>query len=148
MLDITKTIVVIEDDMAQIGLMQEIVKDLCLDVELKAFASGKEYLQYKNETMICPSLIILDLVLPREDGLTILKQLRQELPMFTPIIIWTSSTSRMDLLRAYQYGATAFVIKPYNLDELFKKIAATIVFWFGVAEPPGKLGEDKWAKLT
>ena len=95
-----------------------------------------------------PSLIVLDLKLPKLDGLEVLDRIRaDERTRLIPVVILTSSREQEDILAGYQGGASAYVRKPVNFAE-FTRAASTIgVFWLLLAEPtpeapPAPAGES------
>ena len=84
-----------------------------------------------------PAVIILDLKMPKIDGLEALQQIRGDPRLRTlPVVILTSSREEADLVRGYELGANAYVVKPVGFDEFISAISQLGVFWAVVNEPP------------
>jgi len=84
-----------------------------------------------------PIVILLDLKLPRIDGLEVLKQIRQnELTHLLPVVILTSSAEERDMLSGYKNGANSYVRKPVDFDEFAKAIKNIGLYWLILNEPP------------
>ena len=82
-------------------------------------------------------LILLDLKLPKVDGLEVLAQVRRKHDIrHLPVVILTSSREEQDLVRGYQLGVNAFVVKPVGFQEFFRAIQDLGVFWAVLNEPP------------
>ena len=87
-----------------------------------------------------PQLILLDLKLPKLDGLEILRRIRADhRTRFVPVVVLTSSDEEEDLLRSYGEGANSFIRKPVDFDEFIEKIRQTSVYWLVINEPPPEL---------
>lgn len=100
------------------------------------FASG----HYEGrETRVLPQLVLLDLKLPKLDGLEVLKRLRaDERTRFLPVVILTSSRERSDMLEGYGLGANSYVRKPVNFEQFIKVIEQLKLYWLVLNEtPPG-----------
>lgn len=86
-----------------------------------------------------PKLVLLDLKLPRRDGLTVLKEIRQnDLTRRVPVVILTSSRNESDLSSGYDCGANSFVRKPVDFTEFVDAIKTLATYWLAINEqPPG-----------
>jgi len=83
-----------------------------------------------------PAVILLDLKLPRIDGLQVLEQIKGDAEMkHLPVVMLTASREESDLVRSYQLGVNAFVVKPVGFQEFFKAIRDLGIFWAVVNEP-------------
>ena len=84
-----------------------------------------------------PSVVLLDLKMPRVDGLETLRQIRAT-PAFTtlPVVILTSSREEADLAKGYALGANGYVVKPVDFDEFNSAVGQIGIFWARVNEPP------------
>ena len=81
------------------------------------FPDAKSF--YKQMTEVIPDLVLLDIMLPDEDGLTIVEKLRADpLTKKTPIILVTAKTTEMDKVKGLDIGADDYVVKPFDLTEL------------------------------
>ena len=87
-----------------------------------------------------PAVVLLDLKLPKVDGLEVLEKVkRDENLRHVPIVMLTSSREEQDLVKSYQLGVNAFVVKPVEFNQFFKAIQDLGVFWALLNEPPPKL---------
>jgi CheY-like chemotaxis protein len=84
-----------------------------------------------------PAVILLDLKLPKVDGLEVLDQIRQSATLKSvPVVMLTSSKEEQDLLRSYELGVNAYVVKPVDFQEFVKAIGDLGIFWAVLNEPP------------
>jgi CheY-like chemotaxis protein len=92
-----------------------------------------------------PTVVLLDLKLPKMDGLEVLERVKQNAQLrHIPIVMLTSSREELDLVRSYELGVNAFVVKPVEFTEFFKAIQDLGVFWALLNEPPpGQLRNGK-----
>jgi two-component system, response regulator len=91
-----------------------------------------------------PTLVLLDLKLPRVDGLEVLRRIRaDERTRLLPVVILTSSKQDEDLVRSYALGANAYVRKPVGFGEFADAVRTLGLFWLVLNEapPPGRTGE-------
>lgn len=84
-----------------------------------------------------PAVILLDLKMPRVDGLEVLRQLKAD-PRFRriPVVVMTSSREDQDLARCYELGVNAYVVKPLDFHEFIESIRTLGTFWAVLNEPP------------
>ncbi len=135
-----------------------LVEDNPKDVELTLVALGKS--QLANEVIVArdgaealdylrcegshagrpegnPAVVLLDLKLPKVDGLQVLEQIKGDPHLQSvPVVILTSSREEKDLLRSYKLGANAYVVKPVSFKEFIEAIQELGVFWALLNEPP------------
>ena len=84
-----------------------------------------------------PVIVLLDLKLPRIDGIEVLKSIRQnEFTRLLPVIILTSSTEEQDLINGYKGGANSYVRKPVDFDQFAKAMKHLGLYWLIWNEPP------------
>jgi CheY-like chemotaxis protein len=87
-----------------------------------------------------PAVVLLDLKMPRVDGLEVLRQIRADPRLHaTPVVILTSSREESDLVKGYKLGANAYVVKPVEFETFISAISQIGVFWALVNEPPPAL---------
>jgi CheY-like chemotaxis protein len=115
-------ILLAEDNPADVYLIRAALEEHGIDLPLQVAADGREVLDviYPQEVLAETqlSLIILDLNLPRHDGIEILQQLREtEALARIPVVVLTSSDSPRDRIAASELGATRFLRKPSNLEQ-------------------------------
>ncbi len=135
-----------------------LVEDNPKDVELTLVALGKS--QLANEVVVVrdgaealdylkgrgayekrpqgnPAVVLLDLKLPKVDGLQVLEQIKGDPHLQSmPVVILTSSREEKDLLRGYKLGVNAYVVKPVSFKEFVEAIRELGVFWALLNEPP------------
>ncbi|MCA1245120.1 response regulator [Massilia oculi] len=84
-----------------------------------------------------PAVILLDLKLPKVDGLEVLKEIRDTDALRSiPVVMLTSSKEEQDVLRSYELGVNAYVVKPVDFAEFVRAIADLGIFWAVLNEPP------------
>jgi CheY-like chemotaxis protein len=84
-----------------------------------------------------PAVILLDIKMPKIDGLEVLRQIRADAELkIQPVVMLTSSREEADLLRSYSLGINAYVVKPVDFEEFVKAIEQLGLFWAVVNEPP------------
>jgi CheY-like chemotaxis protein len=88
-----------------------------------------------------PAVVLLDLKLPKVDGLEVLAKIKGDPAMrHTPVVMLTSSREESDIVRSYELGVNAFVVKPVGFREFFDAIQDVGVFWAVLNEPPPRNG--------
>lgn len=94
--------------------------------------------QYKTR-MRRPKLILLDLKMPKVDGLEVLKQLKEDDSTRTiPVVIMTSSAEERGLIEGYRLGVNSYVVKPIGFDQFMETVAHLGYFWAVVNQTPPK----------
>ena len=132
-------VVAVEDNPADVRLMEEGVAAAGVELALTVYNSGRtaadRFRAIDAETPADhPDLILLDLNLPGASGLELLTLVRTETPFpGVPVVIISSSESRDDINRAYEHAANAYVTKPTDPDNYIDMIGATIEFWITTA---------------
>lgn len=120
--------------LAQSGLANEVVV-------MRDGAEAKEYLlregKYAGTKLDCPAVVLLDLKLPKIDGLELLRIIREhEETRQLPVVILTSSREERDVAAGYHLGSNAYVVKPVEFSAFFKAIQDLGIFWAVLNEPP------------
>jgi CheY-like chemotaxis protein len=111
---------------------------------VKDGAEALDYLfyrgDYSNRKKEAPCFILLDLKMPKLDGIEVLKEIREsENYKNIPVIILTSSKMESDVVKSYQLGANGFVIKPIEFINFVEVIKGLGYFWAVVNTPPNKI---------
>jgi CheY-like chemotaxis protein len=104
-------------------------------------ADALDYLQvrgsFANREQGNPAVVLLDLKLPKVDGLEVLGDIRASAALKSiPVVMLTSSREEQDLIRSYELGVNAYVVKPVDFQEFVRAIADLGIFWAVLNEPP------------
>ena len=84
-----------------------------------------------------PKLVLLDLKMPKINGLEVLQQIRSdERTKYIPVVVMTSSQEERDIINSYSLGVNAYVVKPVGFDNFSKAVAELGLFWILVNQPP------------
>jgi two-component system response regulator len=133
----TRTILLIEDDEAHAALITRILENVDRGAEIQLVRDGEEALEYlfqqgkyaAQEMRPRPDLVLLDLRLPRLDGLEVLKAIkRSERLKAIPVVVLTSSESETDIQTAYLSGANIYLVKPLSFGE-FAELIRMVTTW-------------------
>ena len=82
-------------------------------------------------------MVLLDLKMPRVDGLEVLGQIRSDPQLkLIPVVMLTSSPQEQDVRRSYELGASAYVVKPVDFDEFVQAVKLVGMFWASINQPP------------
>lgn len=136
-------VLLVDDNQDDIDLTKEALTASKIHVNslnvLNDGVEAMEYLrkegQYKNAMR--PSVIFLDLNMPRKDGREVLQELKADPDLKNiPVVILTTSDDESDVLQSYNLHANCYVRKPVDLAELIKVVQAIDTFWFSVVELP------------
>ena len=142
MAEIQKTIFLIEDNKADIRLIQEALKTNSLPHQVVTVRDGVEAMNYLNQQgkyadTPRPNLILLDLNLPKKDGLEVLAEIKSSPQLKRiPVIVLTTSKNHDDIFRSYDLHANCYIIKSRNLTQLFQTIKNIEEFWLSTATLP------------
>jgi len=95
---------------------------------------------YSSREDILPQLVLLDLKLPKVDGLEVLRRVRSdERTRFLPVVVLTSSDEEKDLFSSYQLGANSYIRKPVDFDQFMEATRQLGLYWLVLNEaPPGR----------
>ncbi len=139
-----KPILLVEDNPRDLELTLVALEKTQLANEVIAVRDGAEALDYlyarghfANRANGNPAVVLLDLKLPKVDGLQVLKTVREDTNLKSiPVVMLTSSREEQDVLRSYSLGVNAFVVKPVEFTAFLEAIADLGVFWAVLNEPP------------
>jgi two-component system, chemotaxis family, response regulator Rcp1 len=135
-------ILLVEDNDGDVRLTREALREAHLAVDLVAVPDGEEALAHlRHEGAHAgadrPDLILLDLNLPRKNGIEVLEEIKADADLRrTPVIMLTTSGSAGDLTACYDRGVNGYVVKPLDLDDFTRIVQAITSFWFDVAQLP------------
>jgi CheY-like chemotaxis protein len=139
-------ILMVEDDSNDVELTMTALEGHNLANEVVVTRDGEEALDYlyrrgnyATRSSDHPAVILLDLKLPKIDGLEVLRQVKSDdnLKMI-PVVVLTSSREEKDLVSSYKLGVNAYVVKPVDFHEFVNAIKELGIFWAIInAAPPG-----------
>jgi CheY-like chemotaxis protein len=143
-----RSILLVEDNPNDIELTLEALTAARLANDLVVVRDGAEALDYLFRRGAHaergggdPAVVLLDLKLPKVDALEVLAKFREAHDnRRLPLVVLTSSREEQDVVRSYELGVNAFVVKPVGLQEFFRAIADLGVFWAVLNEPPPRSG--------
>jgi CheY-like chemotaxis protein len=133
-----RTVLLVEDNEGDVRLTREALREADVNVELIVARDGEEALAFlRGESAVRPAIVLLDLNLPKMDGLEVLEEIKGDPALrHTPVIMLTTSSSSRDVLACYERGVNCYVVKPLELDEFTALVQAINRFWLGVVELP------------
>lgn len=139
-----KPILLVEDDKRDLELTLIALERSQLANEVVVMRDGAEALDYLRREGVHstraegnPAVVLLDLKLPKVTGLEVLQAVRTDPALASvPVVMLTSSQEETDVLRSYQLGVNAYVVKPVAFDHFVSAIADLGVFWAVLNEPP------------
>jgi len=139
-----KRILLVDDSDRDIELTLDALAQHNLANEVITLHDGAEALDYlfrrgpfADRTTTNPAVVLLDLKMPKVDGIEVLRQLKSDPDLKTiPIVVMTSSREEQDLVASYQLGVNAYIVKPVEFPEFVKAVRVLGVFWAVLNEPP------------
>lgn len=142
-----RPILLVEDSPKDLELTIAALEKCQLANEVIIARDGEEALDYlysrgtfAGRNQGDPTVVLLDLKLPKIDGLEVLQQVKSDPSLrHVPVVMLTSSREEQDLVRSYELGVNAFVVKPVDFTEFFRAIQDLGVFWAILNEPPPRV---------
>lgn len=137
-------ILMIEDDPKDVELTLTALDEYKLANEVVVTRDGEEALDYlycrgnfKTRNSDNPAVMLLDLKLPKVDGLEVLQQIKSDKKLrMIPVVVLTSSREEKDIVESYKLGVNAYVVKPVDFHEFVNAIKELGIFWAIINEPP------------
>jgi len=137
---ITQPILLVEDNEDDIVLTRRALARNKIGNPLVIGRDGAEALDLllgANGTAVKPALVLLDLQLPKVDGLTVLKRLRDDPhTRLTPVVVLTSSNAEQDVIAGYNLRANSYIRKPVDFDHFAEAVRQIGLYWLLLNEPP------------
>jgi len=137
-------ILMVEDDPRDTELTLTALEEYNLGNEVVVTRDGEEALDYlycrgafQGRTTDHPAVLLLDLKLPKVDGLEVLQQIKSDERLkMIPVVVLTSSREERDMVASYKLGVNAYVVKPVDFHEFVNAIRELGIFWAIINEPP------------
>jgi two-component system, chemotaxis family, response regulator Rcp1 len=139
-----KTILLVEDNKADVRLVQEALKNSSLTYEMATVRDGVAAMAYLHQSgeyasASRPDLIILDLNLPKKDGREVLAEIKTNSQFKRiPVIVLTTSKNEDDIQQSYDLNANCFITKSRNLSQLFTIVRRIEEFWLTTVTLPSQ----------
>ncbi|MCE1199434.1 MAG: response regulator [Marinilabiliales bacterium] len=141
-----KTILLVEDNPQDVELTIEALSEHNLANNVVTVNDGVEALEYlnyegryKERKKGKPAVILLDIKMPRMDGIEVLEMIKGDPDLrMIPVVMLTSSREEPDLKRCYEMGVNAYVVKPVHFRDFFEAVRQLGVFWGVLNEIPGE----------
>jgi CheY-like chemotaxis protein len=140
---ISADVLLVDDDPADVLMVQEAFEQYAVRNVLHVVADGEQALQFLRQEgrfggVPRPGLVLLDLNLPRRNGLEVLAEMRADSRLAAiPVVILTTSRAPQDILRSYQLYASAYISKPTDYDQFTAAIGGIGSFYLRLAQLPG-----------
>lgn len=139
-----RRILLVEDNPNDVELALAALAQNRLANEVVVTRDGEEALDFlyqrgifKMRTPGYPAVVLLDIKLPKVDGLEVLEQLKADPDLKKiPVVMLTSSREEQDLLKSYNLGVNAYVVKPVDFNEFVDAIKELGLFWAVINQPP------------
>ena len=138
-------ILLVEDNMSDAELITRALRKVNLSNHLVHVKDGAEALDFifakgeyaEREAKNIPKVILLDIKMPRVDGIEVLRQVKaNEDTKLIPIVIMTSSKEEQDIIVSYKLGVNSFVVKPVEFQDFAKAVSELGLYWVLVNQPP------------
>jgi len=146
-MDKERTILLVEDNPDDELLTLLAFKDNDITNEVAIARDGAEALEYLSGTgkyagrdiSLLPQVVLLDLKLPKIDGLEVLNQIRSNVnTKLLPVVILTSSKEETDMVKSYELGANSYIQKPVDFEQFSEAIKQLGLYWLILNELPGR----------
>jgi CheY-like chemotaxis protein len=137
-------ILMVEDDPNDVELTLTALEEYHLANEVVVARDGQQALDYlycrgefSSRPPENPAVMLLDLKLPKVDGLEVLQQVKSDQNlMMIPVVVLTSSQEEKDMMRSYRLGVNAYVVKPVDFHEFVNAVRELGAFWAVINQPP------------
>ena len=141
-----RTILLAEDSAADAEMAVDALREANLANPIVHVEDGVETMDYllrrgayADRPEGLPAVLLLDIKMPRMDGLEVLQQIRGHEKLKTlPVVILSSSREESDLARSWDLGVNAYVVKPVDVDQFFQAVKLLGTFWAVINEAPAK----------
>ena len=142
-----RAILLVEDNPDDVELTLRALKQYHVKNQINVVRDGAEALDYlfttgayaDRDTTTMPAVVILDLKLPKVDGLEVLQRMRgDKRTKLVPVVVLTSSKEEQDMINSYKFGANSYVRKPVDFTQFVEAARQLGLYWLVINEPPPK----------
>jgi len=139
-------IVLVEDNPHDAELTLRALQKKGLANKVKVLQDGVEALEFvfctgpyaDRDICVYPRLILLDLKLPKVDGLEVLRKIKgDDRTKMIPVVVMTSSQEEMDMIESYKLGVNSYIVKPVDFDKFFDAVSNLGLYWLLLNRVPG-----------
>jgi two-component system response regulator len=143
-----KIILLVEDNPDDVELTLRALEQYNVTNQISVVRDGAEALDYlfatgayaDRDTSAMPAVVLLDLKLPKVDGLEVLQRMRaDERTKLVPVVILTSSKEEQDMVNGYKFGANSYVRKPVDFTQFIEAARQLGLYWLVINEPPPQI---------
>jgi len=147
----TKKILLVEDNPSDIGLTRRALEKSHVANDLVVVEDGQEALDYLfgasqaagPQVTELPALILLDLKLPKVDGLEVLRRIRSDRNLYRlPVVVLTTSTEEPDIIQSYHLGANSYIRKPVDFTQFVEAVQHLGSYWLLLNEPAPRVWQE------
>ncbi len=139
----TKSILLVEDNPDDVQLTRHALLKNNITNQLVVASDGVEALDYLRRSEDTPALILLDLKLPRMNGVEVLQAIRADARLqLLPVVMLTSSKEEQDIVRSYTKGANSYVRKPVDFEQFTEAVRQLGLYWLLLNEVPPLRGKE------
>jgi two-component system response regulator len=132
-------ILLVEDNHDHAELTMAVLGELKVKHEVVRVQDGEQALTYllEGDSINNPTLVLLDLNMPKVGGLEVLRKMRSEdSTRNIPVVIMTSSSEEKDIIDSYNLGANSYIVKPVNYEQFSLAVEQLGLYWLGLNIPP------------
>lgn len=138
-------ILLVEDSLEDLELTRRALRNANLGNYIHVARDGAEALDYifcegvyaEREIEDTPKLILLDLKLPKVDGLEVLARIKGDpRTKHIPVVVLTSSKEQVDIIKSYQLGVNSYIVKPVNFESFTAAVQELGMYWLLINQPP------------
>ncbi|GGR32976.1 response regulator [Deinococcus ruber] len=128
-------LLLVEDSEPDILLIQEALQTTAIQFQLQVARDGIEALAFLRQQppfhmSVTPDMILMDINMPRKNGLDVLQEIKSDpLLRVIPVVMLTTSQAQEDVVRAYEWQASSYIVKPVGFDPFMQAIQALEQYW-------------------
>ena len=139
-----KQILLVEDSAKDRELIITAMEENKIANKIDVAIDGEEALdylykrgKYKSRKTNNPCVVLLDIKMPKVDGLEVLRQIKEDKKLkIIPVVVLTSSREETDMVKSYKLGVNAYVVKPVEFNDFFRAVKELGIFWAIINETP------------